>query len=223
MLAQVAEAAWALVDALDFSHEKLYLWFSVDLSSHNETFGIFYKGYFYNYRESIQWKFSDIGKKAREYGDLIGAALSVSPGARLVDGINAIQGKSWQTYMAGKLSLSSEVATLAGIPGLGFATVNDARPWVDTPMDTLERLELLDNTLVVFTSDHGTHFADNPQRVVGKPHYSLWPGVMSLPLPMHVPGGEHGGCVVDDLVYNLDTTATIYDTAGITDHQPMDG
>ncbi len=142
MLAQVEEAAWALVDALDFSHEKLYLWFSVDLSSHNETFGIFYKGYFYNYRESIQWKFSDIGKKAREYGDLIGAALSVSPGARLVDGINAIQGKSWQTYMAGKLSLSSEVATLAGIPGLGFATINDARPWVDTPMDTLERVDV---------------------------------------------------------------------------------
>jgi hypothetical protein len=142
MLARVEEAAWGLVDALDFSHEKLYLWFSVDLSSHNDTFGIFYKAYFYNYRESIQWKFSDIGKKAREYGDLIGAALSVSPGARLVDGINAIQGKSWQTYMAGKLSLSSEVATLAGIPGLGFATVDDSRPWVDTPMDTLENVEL---------------------------------------------------------------------------------
>ncbi len=103
----------------------------------------------------------------------------------------------------------------------GLVTLVDT--WFGMLMDTLERLELLDNTLVIFTSDHGTHFADNPQRVVGKPHYSLWPGVMSLPLLMHVPGGAHGGCVADDLVYNLDTTATIYDAAGITDHQPIDG
>lgn len=140
MLARVKEAAWNLVDTLDFSEKKIYLWFSVDLSSHNDTFGIFYKAYFYNYSESIQWKFSDIGKKAREYSDLIATALGVP--VRLVDGINAIQGKSWQTYMAGKLALSNEVATVAGIPGLGFATVDDSRPWVDTPMDRIEHVEI---------------------------------------------------------------------------------
>ena len=139
-LATVQEMAFNVVDAVDFSDKKAYLWFSVDLSSHNQKFGIFYKGYFYNYRESIQWKFSDIGKKAREYSDLISAALGVP--VRLVDGINAIQGKSWQTYMAGKLALSNEVATIAGIPGLGFATVHDSRPWVDTPMDRLENVQM---------------------------------------------------------------------------------
>jgi len=139
-LARVQEAAWALADALDFSDKKIYLWFSVDLSSHNDSFGIFYKGYYYDFRESIQWKFSDIGKKAREYSDLIAAALG-GP-VRLVDGINAIQGKNWRTYMAGKLAMSHEVATLAGIPGLGFATVNDSRPWVDTPMDRLEHVQM---------------------------------------------------------------------------------
>ncbi len=136
----VRERAFDVVDALDFSDKKVYLWFSVDLSSHNDQFGIFYKGYFYNYRESIQWKFSDIGKKAREYTTLISTALGVPE--RLVDGINAIQGKSWQTYMAGKLALANEVATLAGIPGLGFATVNDSRPWVDTPMDRIEHVQM---------------------------------------------------------------------------------
>jgi len=140
MLANVEEAAWKLAEALDFSEEKLYLWFSVDLSSHNDTFGVFYKGYFYNFRENIQWKFSDIGKKAREYSSLIATALGT--GNALVDGINAIQGKSWQTYMAGKLAMSHEVATLSGIPGLAFATIHDSRPWVDTPMDTMERVDL---------------------------------------------------------------------------------
>jgi hypothetical protein len=140
-----------LGDAMDFSEEGLTLWFSIDLSSHNDVFGIFYKGFFYNYAENIQWKFSDIGKKAREYASLIDDALTVEDvtqvsltgdvavqarsATRLVDGINAIQGKSWRTYMAGKLALSSEVATLAGVPGLGFATVDDSRPLVDTPLD----------------------------------------------------------------------------------------
>jgi len=140
-LEQVQQGIGRVTDSLDFSQEGISLWFSVDLSSHNNAFGVFYKGYFYNYAENIQWKFSDIGKKAREYGELIGQALGVDSTTRLADGINAIQGKSWQTYMAGKLALSNEVATLGGIPGLGFATINDSRPWVDTPMDTTEHVD----------------------------------------------------------------------------------
>ncbi len=103
----------------------------------------------------------------------------------------------------------------------GLVTLVDT--WFGMLMDTLARLELLDDTIVIFTSDHGTNFADNPQGVVGKPHYSLWPGVMHLPLIVRMPGGEHGGCVVNDLVYNIDATAAIYDLAGIDDHQPIDG
>jgi len=137
-LAQAKQAVDSVTDTLDLSQENVQVWFSIDLSSHNETFGIFYKGYFYNYSEAIQWKFSDIGKKAREYAALIGESMGVDPGTRLVDGINAIQGKTWSVYMAGKLALSNEVATLAGIPGLGFATIDDSRPQIDTPLDLPE-------------------------------------------------------------------------------------
>jgi len=151
-LDRVQQAVAELSDAMDFSEEGITLWFSVDLSSHNDALGLFYKGFFYNYSENIQWKFSDIGKKAREYAQLIDRAITVEErtqvsltgdvavaarsATRFVDGINAIQGKSWRTYLAGKLALSSEVATLVGVPGLGFATINDSRPLVDTPLDT---------------------------------------------------------------------------------------
>jgi arylsulfatase A-like enzyme len=106
----------------------------------------------------------------------------------------------------------------------GLVTLVDT--WFGMFMDTLERLDLLDNTMVIFTSDHGTHFADNPQQIVGKPACSLWPGVMHLPLIVRPPGGHSlcsRGCVESELVYNMDTTATIYDVAGIDDHQPIDG
>jgi len=124
-----------LTAALDFSEENIYLWFSVDLSSHNDAFGLFYKAYYYDYSEGDQWRFSEVGKKAREYAQLIGQELSLPAEAHFVDGINAIKGKEWHTYMAGRLALSSEVPTLAGIPGLGFATIDDSRPLVDTLLD----------------------------------------------------------------------------------------
>jgi hypothetical protein len=142
LLDGVKKALEQATDTLDFSNKGISLWFSVDLSSHRPTFGVFYKAYFYNYTEAIQWKFSEIGKKSREYGDIIAGNLSVNRDDRLVDGINAIQGKNWATWLAGKLALSSEVATLAGIPGVGFATVNDSRPLVDTPLDTVENVEI---------------------------------------------------------------------------------
>ena len=142
VLDEAQAAVEGLGDALDFSEEGISLWFSLDLSSHNDTFGILYKGYFYDYAEDIQWKFSDVGKKAREYAALIGEALAVDPGQALVDGINAIQGKSWRVYMGGKLALDSEVATLAGVPGLGLATVDDQRYLVDTPLDIADRVEI---------------------------------------------------------------------------------
>ncbi len=146
-LAKTKEALNELTAALDFSEEDIYLWFSVDLSSHNDTLGLFYKAYYYDYGEGDQWRFSDVGKKAREYAELIGRELSIPAQEHFVDGINAIKGKEWHTYMAGHLALSSEVATLAGIPGLGFATVDDSRPLVDTPLDLPQAVDV-DNLFV---------------------------------------------------------------------------
>ncbi|MEI6503671.1 MAG: hypothetical protein WCP21_21900, partial [Armatimonadota bacterium] len=140
-LDEIQKALYDTSDAMDFSADDINLWLAVDLSSHNKSCGVFFKGYFYNYREDIQWKYSQIGKKAREYGDIISRYMNVPSGSRFVDGINALKGKSWQTYMSGKLALSNEVATLAGVPAVGFATINDSRPWVDTPLDIPKYVE----------------------------------------------------------------------------------
>ena len=141
-LAPVQQAVYAVIDALDFSDQNVNLWCSLDLSSHNSAFGMFFKGYYYDYNEGMQWKFADVGKKAREYSALIGQALSVDPTQRFVDGINALQGKNWQTYMPGRLALGNEVAVLAGIPGIGLATIDDARALVDTPLDQPDKVDL---------------------------------------------------------------------------------
>ncbi len=102
----------------------------------------------------------------------------------------------------------------------GLVTLLDT--WFGKLLDKLDALGLADDTVVIFTSDHGTHFADNPLDIVGKPAYSLWPGVMHLPLLVRWPGAE-AGAVRDELVSNVDLPATVYDACGVENHEGIDG
>jgi len=114
---------------------QLLAFIAVDISSRSPTFGVFYKAHFFDYTENIQWQFSDIGKFCRESAERIGFTFWFDAERYFVDGINPIKGKNWRTYLPGMLALDSEVATVAGKTGIGFATVDDARPLVDTPHD----------------------------------------------------------------------------------------
>ena len=87
--------------------------------------------------------------------------------------------------------------------------------WFGNFVDKLGRLGLLENTLLAFISDHGTNFTDNPEGIIGKPHYALYPGVMHIPLIIHFPEGPGVGQRFDNLLYNVDVTATFYDYAEV--------
>ncbi|HGJ65488.1 TPA: FtsX-like permease family protein, partial [bacterium] len=67
-------------------------------------------------------------------------------GLNFVNAISATGGKTWRTYIPGKIAFDSEVATLAGRTGIAFATTDDARVLTDTPLDTLDRVNY-DNLL----------------------------------------------------------------------------
>jgi len=101
----------------------------------------------------------------------------------------------------------------------GLVTLVDT--WFGHFINKLKRLGLWENSVVVFLSDHGTNLADNPERIIGKPHYSLYPGLMHIPLMVHFPDGEGAGCRFDQLVYNVDVTATLYECAGIDVHSQV--
>ncbi|MBM3215907.1 FtsX-like permease family protein [Candidatus Poribacteria bacterium] len=60
--------------------------------------------------------------------------------SNFVNAISASGGKTWQTYVPGKIAFDSEVATLSGKTGIAFATVDDSRVLTDTPLDTYGRL-----------------------------------------------------------------------------------
>ena len=62
--------------------------------------------------------------------------------SNFVNAISASGGKTWKTYIPGKIAFDSEVATLVGKTGIAFATIEDARVLTDTPLDTIDRVDL---------------------------------------------------------------------------------
>jgi len=103
----------------------------------------------------------------------------------------------------------------------GLVTLVDT--WFGKFIAKLDALGLGANTAVFFISDHGTNFCENPRNVIGKPEDSMYPGVMQLPFLVRLPGGQCAGQTNDDLVYDIDLTATVYDLAGIHSEQGLDG
>ncbi|NLN74937.1 MAG: FtsX-like permease family protein [Armatimonadetes bacterium] len=121
-----------------------YLWSGLDLSSQTQGVGLFYKGYFYDYREDIQGKFSDIAGRSRENSERIAAALGFfdDKASRFADGVNPISGKNWRNFIPGKFALDSEVVTLAGGKGVSFVSIDDGRQMTDTPFDTRDKVNI---------------------------------------------------------------------------------
>ncbi|MFP4056449.1 MAG: FtsX-like permease family protein [Candidatus Brocadiia bacterium] len=111
---------------------------ALDLSSHSRRLGLFYKGHAIDQGEIIQPWFSHLGEAWSRWAGEVCEALGWRPEAAFADCVNSAQGKNWRTHLPGHFAFEGELATLAGCPGLTFATTDDGRFCIDTPLDTLE-------------------------------------------------------------------------------------
>ncbi len=85
----------------------------------------------------------------------------------------------------------------------------------------LKERDLWDETMIVFTSDHGEEFGEHG--VVGWHSHTLFDELLRVPLIIRFPAGEHGGTVVEGLVRSLDIAPTITATVGLTVPDQFDG
>jgi arylsulfatase A-like enzyme len=82
-------------------------------------------------------------------------------------------------------------------------------------LDRLRDLDLYDDTLIVFTADHGEEFREHGSFRHG---HTLHDELINVPLIIKYP--DRGGAVVHDTVALLDVYPTILDLAGISvDHE----
>ena len=88
-------------------------------------------------------------------------------------------------------------------------------------LDKLDELGLADNTLVIWTADHGDALASHGGRF-DKGSY-LTEEVLRVPLAMRYPGHIRAGQISDALVCGIDVAPTILDAAGTRFERPVDG
>jgi arylsulfatase A-like enzyme len=81
-------------------------------------------------------------------------------------------------------------------------------------MDELKRRGMLDNTLIIVTSDHGEHFGDHNR--LGHMN-SLYRQLLQVPLLMRLPGRVPAGLVVSTPVTLRDLPRTILSITGVAD------
>ncbi len=90
---------------------------------------------------------------------------------------------------------------------------------VKTVLDALNEKGLLDDTLVIYTSDHGYN---NGEHALTEKHYA-YEHVMRVPMLVQYPRGIRAGGVNDELVINLDIAPTLLDFCGVPVPETMDG
>lgn len=93
--------------------------------------------------------------------------------------------------------------------------------WFGYFMESLRVLGLLDNTLLIFTSDHGHSIGDRYH--LGKRGYPSTPETFDVPLMVRFPAAEHAGKTSDMFVQHHDITAVILEAAGVKPPQEIDG
>jgi hypothetical protein len=125
---------------------SIYLWAGLDMTSQTRSFGIFYKGWFYDFREDIQGRFSDIARVCRENAEKIGVTLGFDFKRYFNDGVNPVDGKNWRNFIPGQPAFDSEAVTMAGGNAITFASTDDSRALVDTPFDTPNQVNIANLT-----------------------------------------------------------------------------
>ncbi len=105
----------------------------------------------------------------------------------------------------------------------GYVTFVDK--WIGVLLDKLEQMGRLDDTAVIFTSDHGTELMDRDR--FGKGGDRLLAYNTRLPWLVRLPGGEQGGTVRDDFIQHQDLFPAVCGLMGVgadvEQDQPLDG
>ncbi len=107
----------------------------LDLTTRTRRLAVFYKAHRFNQGEGPTRRvYSTFGKSHTLAGAEAAKVLGYGKDF-MVDAVNAVSGRTWDSYMPGRFALAQEVTLNAGLYGLAYVTPDDERVWMDTPQD----------------------------------------------------------------------------------------
>jgi len=102
-------------------------------------------------------------------------------------------------------------STLRRVMAFYYATITQIDYHIGRMVEILKRKDLYDNTLIVFTSDHGDYMGYHHMLLKGNYMYDP---VMKVPLIVKWPRSQNAGTVSQRLVNNIDLAPTFCRAAG---------
>ena len=115
---------------------------------------------------------------------------------------------------------------LSGVDSLHIINAYDAAVYsMDISLSRLigylKKRNIYDNTLIVFTSDHGEEFGEHGK--VGYHTHTVYDELLKVPLLIKFPDSGYAGTRIDTQVRSIDITPTILQALGIAATQDVDG
>lgn len=101
-----------------------------------------------------------------------------------------------------------------------YATITHIDFHIGRMIDSLKKRRMYDNTIIVFTSDHGEHMGFHHMLLKGGHAYD---SIAKVPLIIKYPGSDRSGTSTDRLVSNVDIAPTILKLAGLKKPKAMQG
>jgi arylsulfatase A-like enzyme len=111
-------------------------------------------------------------------------------------------------------------ASLRRVMAYYYATIEHIDQQVGRLVEILKRKGLYENTMIIYTSDHGDYMGFH--HLLLKGNYMYDP-LIKVPLIIKYPGQDRGGSVSDALVSNVDLAPTILRQAGCRPAPAMGG
>lgn len=107
------------------------------------------------------------------------------------------------------------VANIRQMTSIYYGMITEVDDWVGRILKRLDELKLAENTLVIFTSDHGEMLGDHGMH--GK--FVFYEGSVHVPLLMRLPGVIAPNSVIKAPTSHLDLFPTILDYLGRAGHE----
>lgn len=104
------------------------------------------------------------------------------------------------------------------------ANITYADKHIGDVLQTLDDLGISNETMLIFTSDHGENLGENhPEGKSLWDHLDVYEPIINVPLICKIPGIREEGKRIDALVQNIDIAPTILDFLGININKELDG
>lgn len=116
---------------------------NIDLTTQSRTLGVFSRGLFYQPREEVVYGVRVFTTNLWDHATVMAEPMGFQDSREcLQDVTNNSNGRDWKKALPGKYAFDSEPFLEAGLNAVTFSGVDDDRALLDTPLDTVDRVNV---------------------------------------------------------------------------------